>query len=67
MEWISVLDRLPEGDMPVFMVEPLITWDSPEPGGTILLGIFRNGEFLADRPQGAVVRPTHWLPVPKLP
>lgn len=67
MEWISVLDRLPGQDMPVFMVEPHAVWGSPEPGGVVLLGIFKSGEFLADRGQGAIVRPTHWLPIPTLP
>ena len=67
--WIPVSERLPEGNMPVALVEPGATWagDAKPDLGVLSWGIFKGGKFLVDHPPAYEAKPSHWMPVPPLP
>lgn len=66
--WISVNDRLPDGDQPCVIAELGATWGDEKPShGIMSFAIFKNGKFMVDRPVNCEAYPTHWMPLPNPP
>ena len=64
MDWVKTSERLPTEDCPVLMSERYRGWDEPSPsGGVLILGIFKDGRFQADRPPDYTVNPEYWAAI----
>lgn len=64
--WISVEDRLPEGNTGVFFT---VEWNDIHKVGYFVGLYYEDGQWESERriflPNSSLVRVTHWMPIPK--